>query len=797
MQREDFMRLGVLAQWDAPYLSLKSSFEADVVRGLIPMIEQGHLRPGQKPVYWCPLCASALADTEVEYQDKVSTAIDVAFPVVDPSALASVFGVEHLPKAAFPIWTTTPWTLPANEAVALNAHLDYALVDFVQHGALVIALDLVDAVAQRYGENRVLAVIKGEHLLGVRLEHPFMNRQVEVILGDHVQADAGTGNVHTAPAHGEDDYRVGKQYNLPVDNPVMANSCFRDNIPHVASMHVYKANEPIIKALAKSGHLLARSDYQHSYPHCWRHKKPVIFRATPQYFIGMTSSSLRENALKAIETIDWLPSWGETRMRTMLAARPDWCISRQRCWGTPLPLLIHRQTQALHPDMPHILAKIADVIESEGSEAWFDSSVSRWLGDDGEDYEKIHDTLDVWFDSGMTHACVLQKRDGLSVPADLYFEGSDQHRGWFQTSLLTAMAMRNEAPYRQVITHGYVVDAKGKKMSKSVGNVILPSEVVEKYGADVLRLWAGSAYYQDDINVSDEILKRNTDVYRRLRNTARFLLSNLYDFEPEQDAVLQDQMLPLDQWVIDQAHYLQIKIREAFDTYQFHVATHAIHQFCVVTLGNFYLDIIKDRLYTCFPTALPRRSCQTAMWHLLEALVRWLMPILSFTAEELWSYMPGQRDDFVLTQTWYTQLTPLAQTSPLSTADWSMIQTVRDCVNKVLEQKRQSDLIGSGLDARVILYVDDELFPLLSVLKDELRFVLICSQASIEPLALAAEGAIKTDLAGLSVWVHASDHNKCSRCWQRRPEVGHLDDHPALCQRCVSNLIDGEIRSFA
>jgi isoleucyl-tRNA synthetase len=633
MQREDFIRLGVLAQWDAPYLSLKSSFEADVVRGLIPMIEQGHLRPGQKPVYWCPLCASALADTEVEYQDKVSPAIDVAFHVVDPQALAVIFGVDQLDRAALPIWTTTPWTLPANEAVALNADLDYVLVGTDQHGPLVLASELVDAVMTRYGEKdaSVMGMVKGQCLLGAALHHPFMDRQVKVILGDHVQADAGTGNVHTAPAHGEEDYRIGRQYNLPVDNPVMANSCFREGVPLVASMHVYKANEPIIEALRESGHLLAKANYTHSYPHCWRHKKPVIFRATPQYFIGMESSSLRENALKAVESVDWLPGWGQARMQKMLASRPDWCISRQRCWGTPLPLLIHRETQAIHPEMTSILSVIADVIETEGSEAWFDSSVSRWLGSDAADYEKVNDTLDVWFDSGMTHACVLEKRSGLSVPADLYFEGSDQHRGWFQTSLLTSMAMRNEAPYRQVVTHGYVVDAKGKKMSKSVGNVMLPSEVVDKYGADVLRLWAASAYYQDDINVSNEILKRNADAYRRLRNTARFLLSNLYDFDPQQDALDYDDMLLLDQWVMDQAHHLQEKIYDAFEKYQFHIATHGIHQFCVVVLGNFYLDIIKDRLYTCFPTALARRSCQTAMWHLLEALVRWLMPILSFT----------------------------------------------------------------------------------------------------------------------------------------------------------------------
>lgn len=800
LQREDFKRLGVMADWDRPYLTLGSSYEADVVRGLIPMIKNKHLKPGKKPVYWCPLCASALAEAEVEYQDKSSPAIDVAFEAKNMDEVASIFGVplKECKSLAFPIWTTTPWTLPANEAVAVHPELSYVWVDAGER-VLVVAQALVAKVMHRYGFERYeeVATVPGAMLEKVVLKHPMLSKEVPIIVAEHVADDAGTGNVHTAPAHGVDDYHAASAYNLPVISPVLANSCFADDVPHVAGVHVYKANEPIIEWLKESGHLLALKTIEHSYPHCWRHKSPLVFRATPQYFIDMQQSTLRNDAQHAVENVQWLPSWGSKRMGNMLKSRPDWCISRQRSWGTPLPLLVHRQTQELHPNTQELLARIADVIEKDGAQAWFASSVSDWLDEDADAYEKVNDTLDVWFDSGMSHHAVLDRRDGLQVPADLYFEGSDQHRGWFQTSLLTSLAMRGQAPYKQVITHGYVVDAAGKKMSKSIGNVIAPSEVVERYGADVLRLWAASALYQDDVHFSDEILKRNADAYRRLRNTARFLLSNLFDFDPESDAVDMEQMLALDQWVIDQAHTLQEKIIHAYDAYQFHVASHSVHQFCIVTLGNFYLDIIKDRLYTCHPQSLARRSAQTAIWHLLEALVRWIMPILPFTAEELWSFMPGKREDSVLLQQWYSGLSPLSGDSLLKQEDWAQLQRLREGVNKLFEQHRKSQHIGSGLDARVVIYANEDWRPLLSVLKDELRFIFICSQTQVLAFGDWDDSDQLSEIDGVQVKIVILDAAKCSRCWQRREDVGSQAEHPAICGRCSDNLISGEKRIFA
>ena len=801
LQREDFKRLGVMADWDRPYLTLQSSYEADVVRGLIPMIKNKHLKPGKKPVYWCPICASALAEAEVEYQDKTSPAIDVAFDAYDMDQVAAVFGVplNRCKRLTFPIWTTTPWTLPANEAVAVHPELSYVWVDSGER-VFVLAKALVAAVMLRYGfeEYKEVATVKGASLEKLLLKHPLMDKAVPIILGEHVAEDAGTGHVHTAPAHGVDDYHAASAYNLPVISPVLANSCFADNVPHVANMHVYKANEPIIDILQAGGHLLAHESIEHSYPHCWRHKSPLVFRATPQYFIDMQQSTLRNDAQHAVDNIQWLPTWGSKRMGSMLKSRPDWCISRQRAWGTPLPLLVHKQTQELHPDTEELLKRIADLIEREGSQAWFATSVADWLDKDADSYEKVNDTLDVWFDSGMSHHAVLDRRDGLKVPADLYFEGSDQHRGWFQTSLLTSLAMRGRAPYKQVITHGYVVDAAGKKMSKSIGNVIAPSEVVERYGADVLRLWAASALYQDDIHFSDEILKRNADAYRRLRNTARFLLSNLFDFDPTSDAVEMSEMLALDQWVVDQACALQEKIIQAYDTYQFHIASHSLHQFCIVTLGNFYLDVVKDRLYTCHPQSLARRSAQSAIWHLLEALVRWMMPILPFTAEELWSFMPGNRENSVLLEKWYPDLVPLPGNSPLNQQDWMRVQKLREVVNKLLEQHRKSQHIGSGLDARVVIYANEDWCQLLSVLQDELRFIFICSQTEVLPLGdWSGKEEALSDIEGVRLTIEVLDAEKCVRCWQRREDVGQQAEHPELCGRCSENLISGEERVFA
>ncbi len=801
LQREDFVRMGILGDWDKPYLTMHSSYEADVVRGLIPMLEKGHLRRGQKPIYWCPDCSSALAEAEVEYKDKTSDAIYVGFKIISDEKFAASFAIaaSDFPKNVMvAIWTTTPWTIPANQAVTLHADLDYVLLQH-EKTVIIIAENLLPKVVEKFDWDKfaVLGTVKGSELENLELQHPLLDKTVPIILGDHVTTDAGTGCVHTAPAHGDDDYRVCNLYNIDPISVVMSNSCFVDDVPYVAGQHVYKANPIVIAALHEKGLLLHQSKLDHSYPHCWRHKQPLIFRATSQWFIAMDSKAdsavetLRERALQEITNVAWTPSWGEKRIHNMVATRPDWCISRQRCWGSPLALIVHKETGDPHPDMPILLAKIADEIEAKGSDAWFESEVSHWIKIDADKYEKVIDTLDVWFDSGMTHKSVLECRSGLKVPADLYFEGSDQHRGWFQSSLLTAVAVRGHAPYKSVLTHGYVVDAKGHKMSKSIGNVVAPGEVVQKYGADILRLWAASANVQEDVHVSDEILKRTADAYRRIRNTARFLLSNLNDFDPEKNMCAPEEMLALDVWVVQETlgKYFGM-IRDSYAEYQIHIVSKLILEFCVNTLGAFYLDVIKDRMYTCAQDSVARRSGQTAIYHVLNALVRWMAPILSFTAEEIWCYMPKSTVASVFLTEWYDAENKFKFTARLTNAEWERLTFIRDAANKELEQKRAEELIGGALDAKVIIYADHEDAKLLHKLGDELRFLLLCSQTEVKSFAAKASAAISAGLENIAVEVIALADAKCERCWQRRPDVGTISGYEEICARCVTNITE-------
>ncbi|MEH6604385.1 MAG: isoleucine--tRNA ligase, partial [Pseudomonadales bacterium] len=573
-QREDFKRLGVLGDWDNPYLTMDFTFEANIIRTLGTIADKGHLHQGFKPVHWCMDCGSALAEAEVEYQDKTSPAIDVMFPAIDPDALSAAFGA-NVDAGALVIWTTTPWTLPANLAVALHADLDYVLVS-VQRAegdvVVVLAEALLESCLARYGAqaHSVLGRCKGQALEGLQLQHPFLQRHVPVILGEHVTTEAGTGAVHTAPGHGVDDFVVGKQYGLEVYNPVGSNGVFLPDTPIVAGQHVFKANAVIVELLQTSGMLLNHSPIEHSYPHCWRHKTPIIFRATPQWFISMTSAGLLPAAMNAVEQVEWIPEWGKARIESMMSSRPDWCISRQRTWGVPIALFINKQTAALHPETPRLIEEVAKRVEQNGIDAWFDLEIAELLGDEADQYDKVTDTLDVWFDSGVTHACVLRQREGLSFPADLYLEGSDQHRGWFQSSLLTSVAANGVQPYKQVLTHGFTVDADGRKMSKSVGNVVAPQQIMKTLGADILRLWVASADYRNEMTVSDEIFKRTADSYRRIRNTARFLLSNLEGFDPTENLVPAADMLALDRWAVDLAARLQDEIDEAYNSYQFH-----------------------------------------------------------------------------------------------------------------------------------------------------------------------------------------------------------------------------------
>ncbi|MCA1798714.1 MAG: isoleucine--tRNA ligase [Xanthomonadaceae bacterium] len=790
-QREDFIRLGVFADWDNPYLTMEPQYEADQLRALARIIERGALYKGAKPVHWCLDCGSALAEAEVEYADRTSPAVDVKFEFVDAGVVYKEFAVRSTAPTttaiALVIWTTTPWTLPANRAVAVHPELDYALIDADSAEGpqrLVLAAGLVDAVAKRAGlENvRVVGTVKGAALEHLQLQHPFYALQVPVVFGDHVNLESGTGAVHTAPGHGEEDYAVGRQYGLEVYNPVGATGVFVPGTEFFEGQFVFKANDAIVALMRERGALLHHEKYQHSYPHCWRHKTPVIFRATPQWFISMERSGLRDKALAAIEKVEWLPGWGRQRIHNMVAGRPDWCISRQRTWGVPLALFVHRSTGELHPDTPALLEQVAQRVEQHGIDAWFDLDSAELLGDAASDWEKCGDVMDVWLDSGLVHHCVQERRAGLGVPADLYLEGSDQHRGWFQSSLLTAVAMRDAAPYRTVLTHGFAVDAQGRKMSKSLGNVVAPQKVVDVLGADVLRLWVASTDYRAEMSVSDEILKRMSDSYRRMRNTTRFLLANLAGFDPARDAVGPDDMLVLDRWVLARAASLQQQVVAAYDAYEFHLIYQKVHNFCVVDLGSFYLDVIKDRQYTTQADSRARRSAQTAMYHVAEAMVRWLAPITSFTADEIWEYLPGERAGSVFAAGWYA----LPEPRDAGNIDWTAVLGLREQVARELEALRASGRIGSALDAELDLYCDGALYDNLHSLGDELRFVFITSYARLH----RAEA--------LRIEVAPSAHAKCARCWHRREDVGSDETHPELCARCITNVAgDGESRRFA
>ncbi|MHC8441097.1 MAG: isoleucine--tRNA ligase [Candidatus Eutrophobiaceae bacterium] len=805
-QREDFKRLGVLGDWDKPYLTMDFAVEANIIRALGGMLEGGHLIKGEKPVLWCLDCRSALAEAEVEYEPRISPAIDVAFKVADVEDFKKRTGLD-VPNGAIlaiPIWTTTPWTLPANQAVAVHPEFSYVLYSFRRGGTefcMLLAEELLESFARRVSPDSgaSLGTCLGEVLEGLRLLHPFLDRQVPVVLGRHVTAAVGTGAVHTAPAHGHDDYIIGQRYDLPTDNPVQGNGCFQDDMPLFSGQHVFKANPAIIEVLRVRGQLLCHEDYEHSYPHCWRHHTPVIYRATPQWFVslGQGANSLRAKALDAIKKVQWVPDWGEQRIAGMVEDRPDWCISRQRTWGVPIGVFVDSRTGKLHPRTAELLERVCQQVEREGIDAWFDLDPQDFLGkEEAMRYEKVTDTLDVWFDSGVTHSTVLDFDERLSRPADLYLEGSDQHRGWFQSSLLTSMALRGVPPYKAVLTHGFTVDANGMKMSKSRGNVIVPQQVMKTLGADVLRLWVAATDYRNEMHMSDEILKRIADAYRKFRNTARYLLANLHGFDPALHVVPSEALLELDRWMVLRAAAMQREIRAAAGQYQFHRVHHRLHQFCIVDLSGFYLDIIKDRIYTMQEASLPRRSAQTALYHVLEALVRWLAPILSFTAEEIWRHMPGQRGESVFLCDWYTGLLDTGDAEEELLRDWERIIAVRDAVGSHLESLRVAGRIGSSLDARVEVFCADDLRKLLERMGDELRFVFITSSAEVKSFANRPSDAIDQG-NGLAVRVLPSTDPKCGRCWHRRPDIGSVDAHPELCARCMENMDgSGEIRQY-
>lgn len=806
-QMADFKRLGVMADWQNPYLTKDFKYEADEIRALAKIIENGHLMKGTKPVYWSVGGRSALAEAEVEYEDKRSHAIDVRFKVIDEDAFFKrCHHVEdHLGEGPLSvvIWTTTPWTLPANQAVAINPELEYAVVQVEgEHGPerLFVAEALIKDTMDRWGfeQYRVIAYGRGDQFDLIRLQHPFYDRIVPIILGDHVTTDAGTGCVHTAPGHGQEDYAVGLKYDLEVDCPVDGNGNYVAGTPIFEGENVLKADDHVIEVLQAHKALVHHEAIVHSYPHCWRTKTPLIFRATPQWFISMTQAGLRDAAMTEIKKVEWVPEWGQSRIEGMIEGRPDWCISRQRFWGVPITIFVHKVTGEMHPDTVELMEKVAQMVEENSIDAWYDLDPKTLLGAEADDYEQVTDILDVWFDSGISHYTVLQQRAELSKPADLYLEGSDQHRGWFQSSLLSSLAIDGGAPYRQVLTHGFTVDKDGKKMSKSKGNVVAPQDIANKYGADILRLWISAADYRYEMTVSDEIISRTADAYRRIRNTSRFLLANINGFNPGSDLVDYDKMLPLDQWVLGRAASIQKEIIAAYDAYNFHAIYQAVTHFCSIELGAFYLDVIKDRQYTCKADGLPRRSAQTALYHIIEALTRWIAPILSFTAEEIWQTLPGDRSDTVFIEQWYDGLVELDESQAMNSAYWESVMAVRSAVSKQLEQLRNEGVVKGSLTAQVTLYADDGLYDQISRLEDELRFVLITSYASLKPLSEKPSAAVETEVEGLWIEAGAADQPKCGRCWHHREDVGSHAEDDELCQRCIDNVYgEGETRHFA
>ncbi|RLK50063.1 isoleucyl-tRNA synthetase [Stenotrophomonas rhizophila] len=799
LQRRDFKRLGVIGDWDNPYKTLSFDFEANEIRALSKVFANGHIVRGAKPVHWCFDCGSALAEAEIEYQDKTSPAIDVAYVSRDSQQLAERFGVT-LPadvEVAVPIWTTTPWTLPASLAVSLGAEIEYVLAEGPAHHGkrrwLVLAAALAERSLQRYGVDGLVVHGRatGAALENLLLAHPFYpQRDIPLLNGDHVSDEDGTGAVHTAPGHGQEDFVVSQQYGLMDKynagqiNPVDGRGVYLSSTPpagdvELAGLHLWKAQPLIVDVLRASGALLAYVEIVHSYPHCWRHKTPVVFRATPQWFISMDKANLRRDAMAAIDNVGWFPSWGKARIGSMVDGRPDWCISRQRTWGVPIALFTHRETGEPHPRTVELMQQVADRVQAEGIDVWYSLDSAELLGEEAPHYEKVTDILDVWFDSGVTHEGVLLAR-GFGKPADLYLEGSDQHRGWFQSSLLTGVAIDKQAPYKQCLTHGFTVDEKGRKMSKSLGNGIEPQDIMKTLGADILRLWIASADYSNEMSLSQEILKRNADAYRRLRNTARFLLGNLDGFDPAQHLVAPADMVALDRWIVHRAFEVQEKIKAAYTGYNMAEIVQLLLNFCSVDLGSVYLDVTKDRLYTMPVDSRGRRSAQTAMYHIAEAFTRWIAPILSFTADELWGYLPGERKENVLFATWYDGLVPLPADAPLNAADFDQLLALREQVAKVLEPMRANGAIGAALEAEITVAADAETAARWQPLAEELRFLLISGDVQVRPAT--------TDEVFVSA--QPTGKQKCVRCWHYRADVGSVAAHPELCGRCVTN-IDG------
>ena len=792
-QKEDFIRLGVPGEWENPYLTLDKRYEAEQIRAFAEIYANNHVTHGHKPVHWCLDCQSALAEAEVEYMDKVSTSVDVLFKVIDTSEFskrAETKKIDDETDLYIPIWTTTPWTLPSNEAVAMGKDISYGIYKLIFNERdifVVIANDLKESIKNRWGVEslEMLEEISAENLLGLRLQHPFDERTVPVLLGEHVTTENGTGSVHTAPAHGQEDFQLGIKNDLDLNCYVNTYGVFIEAKESFAKEHIFKSESNIIEKLSDLRLLISSEKFEHSYPHCWRHKTPVIYRTTKQWFISMENQDFRNTCLNSIKDVDWKPTWGEDRINGMIETRPDWCISRQRYWGVPIPLFTHKDDQRVHPDTLNLLNQIADKVEDHGIDAWFDADTKEFLGDDADSYEKSTDTMDVWMDSGIAHKTVSRLFDHIKGEADLYLEGSDQHRGWFQSSLLTSVAINAHAPYKEVLTHGFVVDEKGHKMSKSLGNTVSPQSVINNMGADILRLWVASTDYSSEMKISDQILKRNADTYRRIRNTARFLLSNLSDFDPSKNQQQVEDLVLLDQLAIQRVSVLNEQIKNDYNNYSFHKIIQLLHNFCVNDMGGFYLDILKDRLYTMPSDSSGRRSAQTALYIIAESLTRWIAPILSFTSEEIWKHLPDRGEESVFLSDW------LVIENSESNVEWDQLNQINAIVLKALEVARDDGEIGSPLDAHLEISADQKTYDFLTQFSEELRFLFITSSVDLE-----MDDSLDSN-EKMRVKVKKSKSEKCGRCWHRQETVGDSDEHPEICARCISNIGDSpEERSF-
>ncbi|URJ28059.1 isoleucine--tRNA ligase [Candidatus Blochmannia vicinus (nom. nud.)] len=806
IQKKDFMRLGVLGDWDRSYLTMDFKTEANIIRTLSKVISCGYFYKGIKPIHWCFQCRSVLAESEVEYNNYLSSAIDVTFSAVDSVRVSEIFNINlYKHTIELVIWTTTPWTLPANQAISVHPDYSYQLILINDNRYIIIAANLVDIVMERIQclSWKILGETLGNSLESLKFHHPFMSFDVPIVLSYHVTLDAGTGAVHIAPNHGIDDYIIAQKYNLKkIDNIINDAGYYISDIhPMLNGVHIFQSNNIIINLLNQLGALLhVNYDYKHSYPYCWRHEVPVIFKTTSQWFLSIDKYNLRDQLLNVIHKVRWIPERSKSSIETMIINRPDWCLSRQRVWGVPIPLFIHKQTNILHPRTFELMEIVAQRVEQYGIQAWWDLKVEDILEKEVDQYEKVLDTLDVWFDSGSTCDSVIPERFKYHkhLP-DLYLEGSDQYRGWFMSSLIISTIIKGKAPYREVLSHGFTVDAQGRKMSKSLGNVISPQEIIKNFGADILRLWIASSDYSKDMTISDDILKHTADIYRRIRNTARFCLANISDFNPEKECVHPENMIAIDCWAVNCALSVQLGVISDYKKYNFHNVIRRVMQFCSVEMGSFYLDIIKDRQYTTKKNSTARRSCQTALYHIIESMVRWIAPILSFTADEIWKYIPGNRSEYVFTEEWYDGLFSINSTQVMSNNHWNTFLNVRNEVNKTVEQARLNGIIRGSLDASVILYAIPELASQLRILDNELSFGLITSSAIVldyddkfNRTTYKPEG-----IPGLQIFLEKAKGKKCLRCWHYRLDVDQNKYYSNICARCVSNIAGpGENRRF-